>query len=201
MELIEEIKHILADEYSGHDWIHTQNVYNNALELWKFNPDTNLEIIRIASLTHDIADHKFGYSDDDRRMIITDLLTRYNIDYNVIYEVIKIVNQISYSKGTDSSELSLEAKIVQDADRLDALGAVGIARTFAFGGVKGRPIFNPDYPANGDEDTITHFYDKLLLIAEKMNTKQGRLIAEERTEFMREFLNNFYNECNIKEKK
>lgn len=200
MEFIDEVKHILKDEYSGHDWLHTKNVYHNALDLWKYYPETNIDIIRYASLTHDIADHKFGYTDVDRKNIITELLTKYNVEYQVIFEVIKIVNQISFSKKVDSSELSLEAKIVQDADRLDALGAIGIARTFAFGGVRGRPIYDEDYQ-EGNQDTIQHFYDKLLLLQDKMNTKQGREIAEERTRYMIQFLERFYQECNIEEQR
>lgn len=192
-KLKEEIKERLILESSGHDWYHTFRVFKNSLKIAAMeNEEVDELILAAAALLHDIADHKFGYSDEDRDRIIEELLKKYGFDSKFIADVCRIVNNISFSKGNIPEKK--EGKIIQDADRLDALGAIGIARTFAYGGHKGRAMYMPE---EGDgSDSIYHFYEKLLLLKDKMNTESGKKLAEERDRFMRHFLEEFYREWN-----
>lgn len=186
------VKTRLEDESSGHDWFHTLRVYNNALTIAKKENITqpqNLLIIELGSLFHDIADHKFGYTDQDRYQIINNFLSTLEISSDIIDHVIYIANNISFKKGTPLQ--NLEAQIVQDADRLDAIGAIGIARTFTYGGYKGRTIYDPD----NHIDTISHFHEKLLVLKELFNTNSGKQIAQQRHTYMVQFLEQFHQEC------
>ncbi len=213
-ELIEETKKFvrttLADAEGGHDWFHTFRVYNNALLIAK-NEDVDEFIVAIGALLHDIADSKFNDGDESiGPKIAREFLFKHNVDSLVIEHIINIIENISFKKTLETSEgfTSQELDVIQDADRLDAIGAIGIARCFNYGGFKNRPIYNPDIKPNlfmtkeeyknSSAPSINHFYEKLLLLKDKMNTKTGRRIAESRHQFMEDYLNQFYAEWNGK---
>ncbi len=190
----EYVKEILSKEATGHDYFHSLRVMNNATEI-SVDLDVNFEVIKLACLSHDLIDKKVtDDTDKSKKELIRKLeLTGYSID--VINDVVNIIENVSYSKGNVPK--SLEGKIVQDADRLDALGAIGIARTFAYGGNNNRLIYNPGSEDNSD--SIYHFYDKLFKLTKLMNTANARAIAEKRTEYMKEFLSTFYKEWDGKD--
>lgn len=201
------VKAGLEGEGSGHDWWHVVRVCNNALDIGRQTEGTDLFVVELGALLHDIADHKFGYSDEDRSRIISGLLKEYGASEEVIEHVIYIANHISFKGGTNKHKLTtLEARIVQDADRLDAIGAIGIGRAFAYGGHVGRPMFDPAEGSAGKEsvrsaglgsgDTVSHFYEKLLLLKDLMNTEIGAQKAQRRHEAMEQFLDQFYAEWN-----
>ena len=190
----EYVEEILSKEATGHDYFHSLRVMNNATEI-SVDLDVNLEVIKLACLTHDLIDKKVTNDiDKSKKELISKLeLTGYSSD--VINSVVNIIENVSYSKGNVPE--SLEGKIVQDADRLDALGAIGIARTFAYGGNNNRLIYNPGSEDNSD--SIYHFYDKLFKLTKLMNTANARAIAEKRTEYMKKFLLTFYKEWDGKD--
>lgn len=204
MEKIKEfVKDLLAKEYSGHDYYHCIRVYNNAMLICK-DMDCDKQLVSVASLLHDVDDAKlFNSKDyDNARKILNDL----NYEKEYIEKVINIIKDVSF-KGKDSViPSSLEGKIVQDADRLDAIGAIGIARTFAYGGNHNRLIYDPsikpnlnmDYNQykNSNNPTINHFYEKLLLLKDMMNLEKSKQIATHRHKFMEEYLKEFYDEWN-----
>ncbi|MGL5123219.1 MAG: HD domain-containing protein [Fusobacteriaceae bacterium] len=203
--VIEKLKILVKEKFllesSGHDWWHTYRVYKNSIKIFNMenNPNIDIFILKVSALLHDIADHKEGYTDNDRKNIITKLLQNLNIENMKINKIVNIVNSISFSKGK-IPEL-LEGKIVQDADRLDAMGAIGIARTFAFGGNRNRALYNPEKNnlnnSNNNSDSIQHFYDKLLLLKNKMNTVSAMKLAEKKDNFMKIFLDEFLTEWNL----
>lgn len=197
-----QVRKRLEKDSSGHDWYHTLRVYKNSLKIVELerakseNKDNDMELdmtlLRVSALLHDIADHKFGYTDEDRDEIIKNILEKYEFSEGFIETTQKIVGNISFSKGGIPERV--EGRIVQDADRLDALGAIGIARTFAYGGHKGRAMYIPE---NSDgSDSLYHFYEKLFLLKNLFNTEGGRELAEERDIFMREFVDRFLKEWN-----
>ncbi|WP_232229058.1 HD domain-containing protein [Paenibacillus zanthoxyli] len=187
------VKGRLEGEGSGHDWWHIVRVCNNAADIAKQTKEADCFTVELGALLHDIADHKFGYSDDDRRRIISDFLGELEVSKEIIEAVVYIANNISFKGGANKHKLStIEAKIVQDADRLDAIGAMGIGRAFAYGGHVHRPMYNP----SSNNDTISHFYEKLLLLKDLMNTEIGAQKAQRRHDIMVEFLNHFYAEWN-----
>ena len=202
MEKIKEfVKDLLAKEYSGHDYYHCIRVYNNAMLICK-DMDCDKQLVSVASLLHDVDDAKlFDSKDyDNARKILNDL----NYEKDFIEKVINIIKDVSF-KGKDSViPCSLEGKIVQDADRLDAIGAIGIARTFAYGGNHNRLIYDPsikpnlnmDYNQykNANNPTINHFYEKLLLLKDMMNLEKSKEIATHRHKFMEDYLKEFYDE-------
>lgn len=202
MEKIKEfVKDLLAKEYSGHDYYHCIRVYNNAMLICK-DMDCDKQLVSVASLLHDVDDAKlFDSKDyDNARKILNDL----NYEKDFIEKVINIIKDVSF-KGKDSViPSSLEGKIVQDADRLDAIGAIGIARTFAYGGNHNRLIYDPsikpnlnmDYNQykNANNPTINHFYEKLLLLKDMMNLEKSKQIAIHRHKFMEDYLREFYDE-------
>ena len=202
MEKIKEyVKELLEKEYSGHDYYHCIRVYNNATLICK-DMDCDKQLVSVASLLHDVDDAKlFDSKDyDNARKILNDL----NYEKDFIEKVINIIKDVSF-KGKDSViPSSLEGKIVQDADRLDAIGAIGIARTFAYGGNHNRLIYDPsikpnlnmDYNQykNSNNPTINHFYEKLLLLKDMMNLEKSKQIAIHRHKFMEEYLKEFYDE-------
>lgn len=202
MEKIKEyVKDLLAKEYSGHDYYHCIRVYNNAMLICK-DMDCDKQLVSVASLLHDVDDAKlFDSKDyDNAKRILNDL--HYEKDF--IEKVISIIKDVSF-KGKDSViPSSLEGKIVQDADRLDAIGAIGIARTFAYGGNHNRLIYDPSIKPNLNMDynqyknaknpTINHFYEKLLLLKDMMNLEKSKQIAIHRHKFMEEYLKEFYDE-------
>lgn len=200
------VKKTLENAEGGHDWFHIERVYKNSLLIAKTEA-VNTFIVSLGALLHDIADSKF-YDGDDTigPKIAREFLFKMNVDSAVIEYVIAIIENISFksSLGRSKKFKSKELDVVQDADRLDAIGAIGIARTFNYGGFKNRAIYNPEIPPNlnmskaeykaSTAPTINHFYEKLLLLKDRMNTKTGKQLAKERHEFMELYLKQFYNE-------
>ncbi|MGB6267530.1 MAG: HD domain-containing protein [Olleya sp.] len=201
------VKDTLKDAEGGHDWFHILRVYNNCL-LISENENVDQLVVELGALLHDIADSKFHNGDSTiGPKLAGAFLLKHNVDSATINHVIKIIENISYSSNIDQKQAfkSIELDVVQDADRLDALGAIGIARTFNYGGFKNRAIYNPDIKPNlgmskveyktSTAPTINHFYEKLLLLKDKMNTKTGKQIAEKRHDYMVGFLKQFFAEC------
>ena len=194
---------------SGHNWFHMERVYNNALLIAK-EETCDLEVVQLAALLHDIADSKFHDGDETvGPKVARAFLSSENVSVETINHVVAIIENISFKGGNFEKKFtSKELEIVQDADRLDAIGAVGIARTFNYGGYKNREIYNPEIAPNlkmskeeyknSTAPTINHFYEKLLLLKDKMNTETGKKIAQQRHDFMETFLEQFYKEWNGK---
>ena len=200
------VKETLKVAEAGHDWFHTLRVYNNARLIAK-SESVDLYIVALGALLHDIADSKFHNGDDTvGPRVARKFLLQHNVDSFVINSVIDIINNISFNKSleTNNKPNSIELDVVQDADRLDAIGAIGIARCFNYGGFKNRKLFDPSIKPNlkmskkeyknSKAPTINHFYEKLLLLSDKMNTKTGKKIAKERHQFMTEYLDQFHAE-------
>ncbi len=203
------VKETLKGAEGGHDWFHIHRVFLNAKLIAK-DEKVNDDIVALGALLHDIADAKF-YDGDETvgpKKAAAFLLSQ-NVDSSIIEHVVKIIEHISYKNSLSSGGekfTSKELEVVQDADRLDAIGAIGIARCFNYGGFKNREIHNPDIPPNltmskeeyknSTAPTINHFYEKLLLLKDKMNTKTGRRLAEDRHQFMQQYLDQFYAEWN-----
>ncbi len=200
------VKETLKDAEGGHDWFHIERVYNNALLIAKTETVDGL-VVALGALLHDIADSKFHDGDETvGPKIAREFLFNLNIDSIVIEHVIKIIENISFKSSLNTTQKfkSTELDVIQDADRLDAIGAIGIARCFNYGGFKDRAIFDPSIKPNmnmskdeykaSNAPTINHFYEKLLLLKDKMNTKTGQRIAADRHTFMEGFLNQFYAE-------
>ena len=201
------VKKELKNAEGGHDWFHIERVYKNSLLIANGEKCDSL-IVQLSALLHDIADSKFHEGDETVGPKKARLfLESKNVPENTITHVVNIIENISFKGGHETKKFSsLELDIVQDADRLDAIGAIGIARTFNYGGFKNRAIYNPEIKPNlnmskeeyknSDAPTINHFYEKLLLLKDKMNTKTGKEIAAQRHDFMKLFLNQFYAEWN-----
>ena len=201
----EFVKSTLKDAEGGHDWFHILRVWNNAKLISK-NENVDIFIVELGALLHDIADSKFHNGDETiGPKVAREFLENQNIDEKVIIHIENIISNISYKGGNFKQKFnSPELEVLQDADRLDAIGAVGIARCFNYGGFKNRPLYNPKILPNlnmskeeykkSEAPTINHFYEKLLLLKDKMNTKTGKKIAEERHKYMVTFLQQFYNE-------
>ena len=195
----------LANAEGGHDWFHIERVYKNALLIAE-DEDVNLEIVALGALLHDIADAKFHQGDETvGPKKAQQFLQQQDVEPATIEHIIKIIEHISFKGGNFQQQFhSKELAIVQDADRLDALGAIGIARTFNYGGFKNRKLYDPaiapklnmtkEEYKKGDNPTINHFYEKLLLLKDRMNTQKGKQIAQERHLFMEKFLEQFYAE-------
>ena len=202
---IQFVKQQLADAEGGHDWFHIERVYRNSLLIAQ-TEDCDEVIVKLGALLHDIADSKFHDGDESIGPIIARaFLEREAVDEATIAHVLNIIENISFKGGNFEKKFhSKELKIVQDADRLDAIGAIGIARTFNYGGFKNRPLYDPSIAPNlrmtkeeyksSDAPTLNHFYEKLLLLKDKMNTETGKQIAQERHRFMETFLSQFYAE-------
>ena len=196
------VQELFKGESSGHDYFHTLRVYNNACKIAQ-KEECNILLVQLVSLLHDVDDVKiFNTKNYNNAKTI---LQEFKYNEQIINSVIKIISEISF-KGKSTEPTTIEGKIVQDADRLDAIGAIGIARAFTYGGNKNRELYNPDikprlnmteeeYRSNNGT-TINHFYEKLLLLEKYMNTDTAKVIAKERTEFMNNFLKQFYKEWN-----
>lgn len=209
MDLIQKTKIFVQQQLEnaegGHDWFHILRVYNNALLIAQ-NESCNLEIVQLGALLHDIADSKFHHGDETiGPKKARNFLELEKVDPEVVRQVVLIIENISFKGGNFAKTFnSIELDIVQDADRLDAIGAIGIARTFNYGGFKNRALYNPDILPNlsmtkeeykkNEAPTINHFYEKLLLLKDKMNTITGKEIAQKRHEYMESFLAQFYDE-------
>ena len=199
------VKETLAQAEGGHDWFHIERVYKNAL-LIAASENCDLEIVQLGALLHDIADSKFHDGDETiGPKTARTFLESENVVSTTIDHVIAIIENISFKGGKVARKFSsIELDIVQDADRLDAIGAIGIARTFNYGGFKNRALYNPEIVPNlsmtkeeykkNEAPTINHFYEKLLLLKDKMNTETGKQIAQERHRYMEDFLEQFYAE-------
>jgi len=204
---IDFVKETLKNAEGGHDWFHIERVYKNALLISK-KEHVDLFIVRLGALLHDIADAKFY--DGDETMgpkMATEFLTTQQVDADVRAHIVNIIHHISYKNSLSSTIekfTSKELEVVQDADRLDAIGAIGIARCFNYGGFKNRTLYNPEILPNlkmtkeeykkSEAPTINHFYEKLLLLKDQMNTHTGKEIALERHRYMEQFLKQFYEE-------
>ena len=199
------VKNQLTHAEGGHDWFHIERVYKNALLIAE-EEECDLTVVKLAALLHDIADSKFHGGDETvGPKTARTFLESQNVSEAIISHVIAIIENISFKGGNFEKKFnSKELEIVQDADRLDALGAIGIARTFNYGGFKNRPLYNPNIQPNlnmskeeyknSESPTLNHFYEKLLLLKDKMNTETGKKIAQKRHDFMVTFLSQFYAE-------
>jgi len=204
------VKDTLVSAEGGHDWFHTERVYNNALLISKNEPVDTL-VVQLGALLHDIADSKFNNGDETvGPKLAREFLFNHNVDSLIIEHVVNIIKHVSF-KQTLEGKVSFNSKeldVIQDADRLDAIGAIGIARCFNYGGFKNRPLYDPSIQPNinmtkeeyksSNAPTLNHFYEKLLLLKDKMNTKTGKAIAERRHKFMEQYLKQFYAEWNGK---
>jgi uncharacterized protein len=202
---IEFVKHSLNDAEGGHDWWHVYRVWKTAVHIAR-EEKVDMLIVELGALLHDIADSKFHNGDEEIGPArARSFLQSLGIKENTIEHVVNIIANISFKGGKVKQQFkSPELDVIQDADRLDALGAIGIARTFNYGGYKGRAIYDPDIKPNlqltkeeyknSTAPTLNHFYEKLLLLKDLMNTKTGKQMAEKRHEYMLAFLDQFYKE-------
>ena len=197
------VKALFAEEYSGHDYYHTMRVYRTARKL-AAEEGADPTVTALAALLHDADDRKLSPETYETKANAVGFLRSNGVDEETIRRIVTIIGEVSF-RGTDSvTPSTVEGKCVQDADRLDALGAVGIARTFAYGGAHHRPMHDPDVPPQTDMDaaryyshkasSVNHFYEKLLLLKDMMNTASGKRLAEERDRYMRGFLEEFFAE-------
>lgn len=203
---IDFVKEKLADAEGGHDWFHIQRVYNNARLIAKGEDNVDHLIIALGALLHDIADSKFHDGDETvGPRVASEFLERLHVKKEVIDHVVNIIENISFKGGNVIQKFtSRELDIIQDADRLDAIGAIGIARCFNYGGFKNRALYDPDIAPNlhmskeeykkSTAPTINHFYEKLFLLKDRMNTETGKKIAQQRHTYMETFLDQFYKE-------
>ena len=205
------VKKELKDAEGGHDWFHIERVFKNAL-LISTEEKVDVFVVSLAALLHDIADPKFHNGDENLGpKIATQFLIEQKVPKEIGQHVVKIIKNVSFKNSLedDSKQFtSKELEVVQDADRLDAIGAIGIARCFNYGGFKDRALYDPEIIPNltmtkeeyktSTAPTINHFYEKLLLLRDKMNTTSGKKIAESRHQFMENYLQQFYDEWNGK---
>jgi len=205
---VEFVKKQLEGAEAGHDWFHIERVWKLSKKI-AATENCNGEVVELSALLHDIADPKFHNGDETLALKISrELLEGFSVDEETIAQVLFVIQNISFKNRNEApKDLPIELKIVQDADRIDAIGAIGIARTFNFGGFKNNLMYHPDIApklnmskeeykkSNGT--TINHFYEKLLLLKDLMNTQEGKKIAEQRHQFMLNFLDQFYNEWNV----
>ena len=201
---IEFVKHTLSGAEGGHDWWHIYRVWKNARMIAENEPGVDLFVVELAALLHDIADYKFHDGDESiGPKLAREFLTSLQVEAETIFHVEQIIENISFKGGKELQQFaSPELDVVQDADRLDAIGAIGIARAFNYGGHKNREIYNPDIKPDlkMDKDaytkssapTLNHFYEKLLLLKDRMNTQTGKQLAERRHKFMLDYLDEFY---------
>lgn len=205
---VEFVKEKLEGAEAGHDWFHIERVWKLSKKIAE-TESCNQEVVELSALLHDIADPKFHNGDETLALKVSrEFLESQNAEEELIEQVLFIIKNISFkNRGEVPQNLPVELKIVQDADRIDAIGAIGIGRTFNFGGFKNNPMYDPNVEpklnmskeeykkSNGT--TINHFYEKLLLLKDLMNTEKGKEIAGERHDFMLKFLDQFYKEWNV----
>ena len=204
---IDFVKEVLSEAEGGHDWWHIYRVWKLSKHIAQ-TENVDMFIVELGALLHDIADSKFHDGDEEigpRKA--REFLSSLNVEENIIIHVENIISNISFKGGNHTQKFkSLELDVIQDADRLDAVGAIGIARTFNYGGHKNREIYNPEIKPNlnmskeeyknSNAPTLDHFYEKLLLLKDRMNTNTGKSMAEHRHKFMEQFLDEFYKEWN-----
>jgi uncharacterized protein len=201
----EYVREKLPVDATGHDWHHVFRVRRNALAIGKAE-GADLLIVELAALLHDIADYKFHGGDEKAGPeVARQWLAGLNVPADIVEHICQIISRLSFKGAAVTQEpLSLEGQVVQDADRLDALGAIGIARAFAYGGFKGQPLYDPEVPPEmhtsfaaykkSGGTSLNHFYEKLLLLKDRFNTAAGRRLAEERHAFLEEFVRRFLEE-------
>ena len=199
------VRRLLSDDCSGHDWFHIERVRQTALAIGR-EEGADLRVVELAALLHDVADWKFAEGDHTAGpRAVREWLIAHQAEPALVDHVCQIIADISFKgAGVPTPMKSLEGQVVQDADRLDALGAIGIARTFAYGAHKGQPLHDPALPPRSHSSfddykraggtSINHFYEKLLLLADRMNTKTGRRLALARQHYMEQFLAQFLAE-------
>ncbi|AKK71702.1 phosphohydrolase [Chryseobacterium sp. P1-3] len=205
---IEFVKEKLEGAEAGHDWFHIERVWKLSRKIAE-TEDCDHDVVELSALLHDIADPKFHNGDETiAPKISREFLEQQNVPDETIEKILFVINNISF-KNRDQAPQNppIELKIVQDADRIDAIGAIGIARTFNFGGFKNNLMYDPETPPNpgmtkeqykkSNGTTINHFYEKLLLLKDLMNTEKGKKLAEERHDYMLNFLDQFYREWNV----
>ena len=202
------VKEKLEGAEAGHDWFHIERVWKLSKKIAE-KEGGNLEVIELSALLHDIADPKFHNGDETLALKISkNFLEEIHVEGELIEQVLFVIKNISFKNRAEAPENPpLELQIVQDADRLDAIGAIGIARTFNFGGFKNNLMYHPEIKPNlgmnkeeykkSNGTTINHFYEKLLLLKDLMNTETAKKIASERHNFMLQFLDEFYKEWNV----
>lgn len=205
---VEFVKEKLEGAEAGHDWYHIERVWKLSKKIAE-TEECNHDVVELSALLHDIADPKFHNGDETLALKISrEFLEGQKISEETIEQVLFVIKNISFKNRDEApSDLSIELKIVQDADRIDAIGAIGIGRTFNFGGFKNNLMYDPEikpsFNMSKDEykksngTTINHFYEKLLLLKDLMNTEKGKKIAEERHHFMLLFLDQFFKEWNV----
>jgi uncharacterized protein len=205
---VQFVRDTLKNAEGGHDWWHIHRVWTNA-KLIAQTEQAHLLTVELAALLHDIADSKFHNGDEEIGPFTAgQYLRSINVDAAIIEHVQQIIRHMSFKSSFDKPAFhSIELAIVQDADRLDAIGAIGIARAFTYGGFKGRELYNPEIQPNlnmskeeyksSSAPTINHFYEKLLLLKDKMNTQTGKELARQRHDFMTDYLQQFYTECGL----
>lgn len=197
------IKEIFQNDFSGHDFFHSMRVYRTAINIAEAE-HADLEVVALAALLHDVDDRKLSPMTAEKKENAARFMCSQNVSESEIRQVCQIIDEVSF-KGTDSVRPSTpEGKCVQDADRLDALGAIGIARTFAYGGSHNCAIYDPELPPrtamnqaqyySSKSTSLNHFYEKLFLLEGMMNTETGKAIARKRTQYMQQFVDEFLNE-------
>lgn len=203
--IVLEIKNNFENDFSGHDWHHIERVHSNALKIQQ-KEGGDFEVVSLLAILHDVSDHKLnGGILNNGGNEAARIMTKIGLDSTLINKVSPLIDEISFKgAGVSDKNSCLESRIVQDADRLDAIGAIGIARAFAYGGNKNRPMFVPELTAemhdsfesyaNSKSHTINHFYEKLLLLKDRMHTNAGKELAQERHDFMVQFLDQFHRE-------
>lgn len=205
---IDFVKEVLSEAEGGHDWWHVYRVWKLSKHIAQ-TEDVDNFVVGLGALLHDIADSKFHDGDEKigpRKA--REFLSSLDVEENVIVHVENIISNISFKGGKYNQKFkSSELDVIQDADRLDAMGAIGVARTFNYGGYKGREIYNPEIKPNlnmtkeeyknSSAPTLNHFYEKLLLLKDRMNTNTGKSMAENRHKYMEQFLDEFYKEWNV----
>lgn len=201
---IKYVEQIFDDDYTGHDYHHTMRVYRLAMRIAE-KENANMLIVQLAALLHDVDDVKLSPETHETKKNAVNYMISNEVDDKIMNSVCRIIDEVSFA-GTDSVVPStMEGKCVQDADRLDAMGAIGIARTFTYGGSKGRKIYDPDikplcnmnkeeYRRNQNSTSINHFYEKLLLLKDLLNTETAKKIAEHRQAVMESYLEEFVAE-------
>jgi uncharacterized protein len=198
--LMNKVRGIYEQFDASHDFQHIERVYQNALAILHTEPEADAEVVKIAVLLHDVSDKKYTDSKEQENKLIAEL----SLSEEKKQHIRDCIAQVSFNGGNELEATSIEAKIVRDADRLDAIGAIGIARTFAFGGAKGRKLYDKEEGTRTDmteeeyrsknTSSVTHFYEKLLLLKDLMITEKGKQMANERHQFMEQFLEQLQNE-------
>ena len=196
-----EMKKFFTQEHTGHDWYHIERVWKNAKKIAEHYPEANHLQIELAALLHDWYDHKIVSNVEEAKLEVRDLLVKHGLSEDLIKKILYSIDAVGFRNGKNPLQpISIEDKIVQDADRLDAIGAIAIARTFVYSGAHQRPIYTGETQevlekAHDLEDTaIGHFYEKLLTLSDTLHTPEAREIAKGRHEFMKDYLTQFFAE-------